>query len=316
MKKTALITGGTGFIGANLARRLLHEGHEVHLLARKDHASWRIEEIKRDVHIDEADLQDEKTLLQTIGKIKPDWVFHLAVYGAYHWQTDVLKMIQTNITGTVNLLHACLKAGFESFINTGTSSEYGYKDHAPGETDFLEPNSHYAVTKASSTLFCRHTAMSNKKHIPTLRLYSVYGPYEEPRRLMPTLILKGLEGKLPPMVNPEVARDYIYIDDVCNAYLFAAKKTGGELGAIYNVGTGVQTKIKDVVKLAKQKMEIRDEPIWGSMPGRVWDTDVWIADNAKIRSQLGWRPKFKFEKGFQHIVEWFKEHPELACGGH
>jgi len=103
-------------------------------------------------------------------------------------QVDVQRMLQTNIFGTANLVQACLKTGFDTFVNTGSSSEYGFKDHAPSENELPEPNSHYAVAKVSATMFCQFTARNQKVHIPTLRLYSVYGPFEEPTRLLPRVI--------------------------------------------------------------------------------------------------------------------------------
>jgi len=246
-----------------------------------------------------------------VRRIQPDWIFHLAAYGAYSSQTDLHKMVQTNVVGTVNLFEACLKVGFEAFINTGSSSEYGFKDHAPSEKEWLEPNSHYAVTKASATLFCRYTAQFKNVHLVTLRLYSVYGPYEEPMRLIPTLILHGLRGELPPLVNPNVVHDFIYIDDVIEAYVLAASVSGQEPGAIYNVGTGVQTAMGEVVKTARQVLEIDVEPNWGSMPNRHWDTHVWLADNKKIREELGWYPKYNFEQGFRLMLNWFHSNPKM-----
>jgi nucleoside-diphosphate-sugar epimerase len=126
------------------------------------------------------DFADAEGLMRLVGTIRPEWIFHLAAHGAYATQTNLSQMVQTNIVGTINLVEACLRSGFEAFVNTGSSSEYGFKDDAPTETTWLEPNSHYAVTKAAATLFCRYTAQSHDVHLPTLRLYSVYGPYEEP----------------------------------------------------------------------------------------------------------------------------------------
>jgi nucleoside-diphosphate-sugar epimerase len=309
--KRVLISGATGFVGANLARRLVGDGHEVHLLVRHGYSPWRIEAIRDYVHLHETNLGDEGALTKVVANIRPDWVFHLAAYGAYSYQTDLRLMVQTNITGTMNLVSACLETGFEAFVNTGSSSEYGFKDHAPSETECLEPNSYYAVTKASATLFCRYTAASRGVHLPTLRLYSVYGPYEEPTRLMPTLIAKGLNGELPPLVNRDIARDYVYVDDVIEAYLLAATRHVQEPGAVYNVGTGVQTTQGDVVKVARWVLEIGVEPQWGSMPNRLWDTNVWISDNRKIRARLGWRPKHSFEQGFRLMVDWLRDNPAL-----
>jgi UDP-glucose 4-epimerase len=309
--KRIILTGASGFVGANLARRLLRDGHELHLLLRREHHHWRIEAIQNDAQLHVTNLSDEESLVRIVGSIRPEWIFHLAAYGAYSTQTDLRRMVETNILGTMNLVEACLKTGFEAFINTGSSSEYGYKDHAPTEDEPLEPNSHYAVTKASATLFCRHTARSRQVQLPTLRLYSVYGPYEEPSRLMPTLVVRGLSGKLPPLVNPETARDFVYVDDVVEAYLLAAMRPGDEDGAIYNVGNGVQTTLGEVVEVARRVMNIKIEPEWDSMPARQWDTDVWVADNSKIRNKLGWQPRFTLEQGLRAIVNWFGENPAL-----
>lgn len=304
--KRVILTGATGFIGSNLARRLLRDGHELHLLVRPSYKSCRIEEIRDDMRLHEVDLGNEKVLTDVVGKIQADWVFHLSAHGAYSTQKNLRKIVQTNIVGTLNLVEACLKTGFEAFINTGSSSEYGFKDHAPSETEWLEPNSHYAITKAFTTLFCRHTAQSRKVHLTTLRLYSVYGPYEETSRLIPTLIRLGLQNKLPLLVNPNIGRDFVYIDDVIEAYLLAAAQPDQEPGPIYNVGTGTQTSIREVVAVAKKVLGITDEPEWGSMPDRQWDTNTWIADNRKIKNKLGWQPHSIFEQGFRLMVKWFR----------
>ena len=309
--KRAIITGATGFVGANLARRLLQDGHQVHLLVRPGYTRWRIQAMRNDVCLHEADLRDEEAIANVVGNIRPNWVFHLAAYGAYSWQTDLRRMVQTNIIGTINLVEACLKTGFEAFVNTGSSLEYGFKDHAPSESEWLEPNSHYAVTKASATLFCRYTAQSQGVHLPTLRLYSVYGPYEEPTRLIPTLILRGLNGELPPLVNPDITRDFVYVDDVSESYLLTATRPNQEPGAVYNVGTGVQSSLREVVDVARRVMGITVEPEWGSMPDRQWDTNVWVSDNRKIQGELGWRPRYTFEQGFRTMVNWFRDNPAL-----
>jgi nucleoside-diphosphate-sugar epimerase len=307
--KRVLITGATGFVGAHLARRLLREGHEVHALVRPGYTGWRIESIRADVRLHELDMDDDEALNARVAQIRPEWVFHLAVHGAYSSQTSLKQMVQTNIISTFNLVEACLKTGFEAFINTGSSSEYGFKDHAPDETEWVDPNSYYAVTKVSATQFCRHVAIQHDAHIVTLRLYSVYGPYEEPARLMPTLIRHGFKGELPPLVNPDIARDYVYTDDVDDAYLLAAS-TQVPRGAVYNVGTGVQTTLREVVDVARRTLNIPAEPQWGTMPDRKWDTSVWVSNPARIGRELGWQPRVSFADGFKRMADWLREHRE------
>jgi nucleoside-diphosphate-sugar epimerase len=314
--KRVILTGGTGFVGANLARRLLRDGHELHLLVRPNYQPWRIADICSDLRLHELHLHDAEAVARVVSQIRPDWVFHLAVHGAYSWQTEWEQMVRTNIQGTMSLVSACLETGFEALVNTGSSSEYGFKDHAPAESEPLEPNSCYAVTKAAATLFCRHTAQSRQVRLPTLRLYSVFGPYEEPGRLLPTLIMHGLKGGLPPLVDPTVARDFVYVDDVVEACLLAATVPRPEWGPIYNVGTGVQTTLCDVVAVARQVMQTAAEPVWNAMPNRTWDANVWVSDNRKIRAQLNWQPRSTFAEGFRLMLDWFRQGPLPCYAGH
>jgi nucleoside-diphosphate-sugar epimerase len=310
--KRVVITGATGFVGANLAERLVHDGHSVYLLLREGSQSWRIEHLLPHLRPVVVNLLDRQGLKEALKPIRPDWIFHLAAYGAYAWQEDLDTALQTNFLGTINLVEACREIEFEAFINTGSSSEYGLKGYAPSEDDFLNPNSYYAVTKASATLFCGYIAQSFNLPIYTLRLYSVYGPYEDPRRLIPTLILKGLERSLPPLVHPEVARDFIFTEDVNNACMLVASRASMlPFGSIYNVGTGRQTTLRDIVELTRKIFDISSEPQWSTMEGRSWDTDIWVANNSKLRA-TGWKQEYEFEDGYSQTIAWFRNNPRLV----
>lgn len=305
MTKRVLVSGGSGFIGANLVRRLLADGHDVHLLLRPGQDLWRLEEVVGDLRVHDGDLVDAASVGHVLEATRPAWIFHLAAHGAYPTQTEMLPIVQTNLVGTANLLEAAAAVGFEAFVNSGTSSEYGYKDHAPAEDEWLEPNSSYAVAKAAATTYCRQRARRSGLPVTTLRLYSVYGPFEEPSRLLPRLIAEGLQGRLPPLVNPSVARDYVHVDDICEAYLRAAAART-EPGAVYNVGTGVQTTLAEIVDLARRLLAIRAEPAWGTMPDRSWDTGVWVANPTRIRAELGWSPKLDLEQGMAKTIAWYR----------
>ena len=222
--KRVLLTGATGFVGANLAWKLLEAGHEVHILVRGSQNIWRIETILGRLNVHIVDLSDKDSVALEVRNIQPNWIFHLATYGAYAWQDDLMQAIRTNYVGTVNLLEACLECGFEVFVNTGTCSEYGAKDFAVTEGERLEPDSYYAVTKAATTLYCRYAAQRAKFPIFTLRLYSVYGAFEDPKRLMPQIIVNGINGRLPMLGNPNITKDFIHIDNVSAAYLSIAEK--------------------------------------------------------------------------------------------
>lgn len=263
------------------------------------------------VTLHEMHLDDAEAVGSLVRRVSPKWVFHLAVYGAYPSQTDWRRMVQTNVISTATLAEACLTVGVEAFVNTGSSSEYGFKSFAPTERESLEPSSYYGVTKASATLCCRYLARQHGARMPTLRLYSVFGPYEEPGRFIPALIVRGLQGELPPLAAPDTARDFVYIDDVVEAYLLAAANAAQEPGAIYNVGTGIQTKLRDAVETARHEFNIVAPATWGSMPSRAWDTSVWVADASRIKADLGWEPKYTFEQGLRATVAWLRSHSEL-----
>ncbi len=309
MRRRVLVTGGTGFVGANLVRRLLADGHAVHCLVRPEHAGWRLADVRGDVELHRASLDDRRAVERAVRRAKPEWIFHLAAHGAYSWETDVDRIVATNVLGTVNLVRAALASGFEAFVNAGSSSEYGFKKTAPRERDWVEPNSHYAVAKVAATHFCRLTAQRENVKIATLRLYSVYGPWEDPGRLMPTMVAQGLAGRLPPLVDPRVARDYVYVDDVSEAFVRAAAKPHPEPGVVFNVGSGRQTTIREVVKIARRVLAIGEKPRWGTMPNRRWDTNVWVSDSRAIRRALGWKPRYTVDRGFRQLVAWMKEDP-------
>ena len=305
--KRCIITGATGFIGANLLRTLLQKGHEVHVLLRPGYNPQRLQDVRDQAQLHIIDLLDAEDTGQVLQAIKADWIFHLAAHGAYSWQTDAQQMIQTNLTSTINLIESCAKVGFEAFVNTGSSSEYGFKNHPPLEDEIVKPNSMYAITKVAATQYCQYVADQQELPIATLRLYSAYGPYEDERRFIATLVRRGLQGELPPLVNPDTARDYVYVEDVCDAYLLAASKISLELGAIYNIGSGVQTTIRQAVEMARKLMHIDVVPDWNSMPNRSWDTSVWVANNDKAIKELGWRPQHDFQSGLERTIEWMKK---------
>ena len=304
--KRVLITGASGFVGANLARELVRQGHTVELLLREGYQDWRVRDIAADVKATIVSLSDLAAIRQVMQRAKADWIFHLAVYGAYPAQNDWKQMVETNIVGTYNLLDAARECGFEAFINTGSSSEYGYKTSAPSEDDLVEPNSDYAVSKVAATLKCALVGRSEKLPVCTLRLYSVFGPFEEPTRLLPALAMNGLKGTLPPLVDPSVARDFVYVDDVVDAYIAAARNASLFPGHVFNVGSGIQTTLLEAVAAARSEFRISEVPKWGSMPARSWDTTVWVSDNRKIMRDLAWQPKTSFAQGLAKFGRWLK----------
>ncbi|EKE14754.1 MAG: NAD-dependent epimerase/dehydratase [uncultured bacterium] len=311
MKKRYLLTGSSGFIGSVLLRKLLKNNkNDVYLILRKKSNTWRINDLLDKTTIFYSDLSDKLELTKIVKKIKPNIIFHLATNGAYSYQKNADQIIHTNILGTWNLLQACNSVNYELFVNTGSSSEYGFKKFAMRETDILEPASYYAVTKCAQTLLCSHIARQEKKTIVTIRPFAVYGPYEESKRFVPTLMNALFSNKKMNLVSPTTARDFIYIDDVADAYL-KINELKNNPGEYFNIGTGIQSTIKNFVDISIKITGKNIKLVWGSLENRNWDTDNWVADISKAKRLLNWVPKTNLEQGIKLTWSWFQKNQQF-----
>jgi nucleoside-diphosphate-sugar epimerase len=299
------LTGATGFVGSCLARRLAELGCAVHVLARPGAQRWRLEGIEGKLHFHSGDLTNEERLREIVRSVQPSIIYHLAVHGAYPYETDADRIIVTDVVGTWNLLKASAEVDYKLLINMGSSSEYGVKPYAMRETDALEPRSYYAVAKCAQTLVCGHRAAAEHRPVNTLRLFSVYGPYEEPSRFVPTVIQRCLESQELDIVQPDTARDFVYIDDVVDACL-KIDELRLQYGEVFNIGSGVQSTVADVVREAMDLTGSKTKVNWGRMPRRDWDTNTWLADCSKARRLLKWTATTSLASGIEKTIQWFR----------
>jgi len=308
IKTPILITGSTGFIGANLTHYLVSAGYEVHLIIKNQSNTWRLNSIINNINFYNADLIEFDKIELIINKIKPKTIFHLATYGAYPYQNEMDKIKFVNLDCTINLLRICEKHNFDIFINTGSNSEYGFKEDLMKESDILEPNSYYSVFKSASTLFCQYESIHKELPIVTLRPFHVYGPYEEPTRFMPVLINNLLNNNCPPLVSPHIKRDMIYIQDLIDFYIMVSTKLIG-LGKIFNIGSGVQYSIEEIVKVAIDITNSTVRPEWNTMSSRVWDSEKWGADMSLVQDTYNWEPNYNLYDGMKKTIQWYKNKP-------
>ncbi len=306
----AIVTGAGGFIGANLVRCLLAAGHEPVAVLRPGGNTWRLGEISSHASQVSVDLRDPPAVKRVVRDLQPDVIFHLAAHGAYSWQKDFDTMLSVNVRATEALLVAAREVG-ASLVLAGSSSEYGYQGHAPNETERVDPNSHYAVTKVAATHLCRLAAATGGPQAVTLRLYSIYGPWEEPGRLMPTLVQRAAAGGWPPLVGPEIGRDFVWVEDACDAFIRSATTVLPDSGAVLNVASGTQTTLEALVATARRVLHVQAEPVWGSMPARSWDTSIWVGDPGLAEQLLGWKVSTSLADGLKRMASWFENHPEV-----
>jgi nucleoside-diphosphate-sugar epimerase len=305
----ALVTGATGFVGSCLTRRLLADGHEVHVLTRETSSLWRLADLAGGYANHLVDLRDTAELQGVVARIAPEWVFHLATYGGLSFQKESDEIVNSNFIGTVNLLHACARAGFSCFVNTGSSSEYGLKTEAMKETDLLEPIGNYGVSKAAATLYCRSFAIERDLPVTTLRLFSPYGPWDSPSRFIPYLIASLLCGRRAQVSDPASVRDFIFVDDVISVYLkVAARPLKGE---IVNVGSGLQCSIGRVAGMVEEILGVHDGICWGAIGSKQPEPALWVADIEKAKRIFDWSPQVDLREGLTRTISWLRSHPDL-----
>lgn len=309
--KKIVITGGGGFIGANLIRKLLKLDYQVYVIWKKSSNSSRLFDVKDKISLNEVDIFDKKKLTNFIKKIRPFAIIHLATHTSYRNQQDLEQIYKTALTGTLNLLLASKDVDYKIFINTGSSSEYGFKNKPMKETDFLEPVSFYAASKAGQSLLCQTFSYHFKKPIITIRPFSVYGPFEQKDRFIPTIVRSVINKKTIKLTPGKQRRDFIFIDDLVDTYIKAIKKADKLSGKILNVGTGIEYTNDEIVnllfKVTKQKVKLDK----GAYPTRIWDNPHWVADIKNTRKLLNWKPKYTLEKGLKTTYDWFLKNNSL-----
>ena len=304
LKGPVFIIGASGFIGANLFHCLNTFRDDVFACSRDIQKSWRLKGSDASKLIN-VDITDFEKLKDIINKYSPATIYNLAAYGAYSKQQEYKKIYDINITANISVLEILKNKGFDAYIHAGSSSEYGLNSNAPKEDDELIPNSHYAISKASFYHVLKYYGVMEKLPVMNLRLYSVYGPWEEPDRLIPVLIYNARHKTLPPFVHPEISRDFIYISDVITAFIYAAISIKPELyGRAYNIGTGVKTTIKELAEKTINVFNLDVKPVFGSMEDRKWDLPDWYANINNAVKDFNWKPSVKLEQGLLKTSDW------------
>jgi nucleoside-diphosphate-sugar epimerase/glycosyltransferase involved in cell wall biosynthesis len=299
-----LVLGASGFVGANLLRSLLAVRSDVFGTASRDPA-WRLADCGED-HVITVDLLARGNVTALLDRVQPATVFDCVAYGAYSFEQDVERMFHTNVVLKQELVEQLVKRGTHCYIHAGSSSEYGARSAAPDEDVALTPNSHYAVTKSAAANLLYFCGQHRGLRCANLRLYSVYGPLEDRSRLMPTLVASVAEGKLPPFVDPDTSRDFVYVDDVTRAFLCAAVELRpDQYGRSFNIGSGHKTTIRDLAYLAKSQFRIEAEPQFSTMANRAWDVNDWYANPARAGAVLNWRPSVALEEGLALTARWY-----------
>lgn len=303
LKGPILVTGASGFIGANLFKCLLLFRKDVYAVIQLE-KNWRLAEVNDEfiIKVDFNDFVATKNLVQSVA---PKTVFDCAAYGSYSFEKDKYLIYKTNFQSKVNFVELLAEQSISAYVYAGSSSEYGTNCSGPSENSVCEPNSPYAVAKAAFAGYLHF--MGKHRDLPciNLRLYSVYGPLEDTSRLFPNLLRKALLGQLPPLVSPTTSRDFVHVDDVIAAFVLASSKMHpGLYGEAFNIGTGTKTTIAELADIVKRIYGVTEAPKFDTFDAREWDLADWYANPRKALDCLGWQAEINLEKGLRSVGDW------------
>jgi dolichol-phosphate mannosyltransferase len=306
-----LVLGGSGFVGANLVRAVARvRGDVVGTTTRLP--AWRLEGLPAE-QVRVTDLLVNSNLDALLDSVKPRTIFDCIAYGAYSFETDGELIYQTNFNFVARLLVRLERRSVACYVHAGSSSEYGDNASGPREADPAAPNSEYAVSKVAAANLLYFWGKKKKFPCCNLRLYSVFGPMEDSSRLVPVLVRKGIEGQYPEFVTPAISRDFVYSDDVNEAFVDAALNlVEQDYGESFNIGSGTKTTIGQVAGLAHEIFGIRAEPSF-TMPDRRWDVPDWFANPEKARQRLGWSARTSFREGLSRTIDWYRAIPDKVA---
>ncbi|ROL80508.1 epimerase [Pseudomonas protegens] len=302
-----LVLGASGFIGANLLRRILAVRSDVTgTIFSGD--TWRLNGISS-ANIAFLNLQDPGSVRSVLHRVEPQTIFDCSSFGAYSFEQHYERVHATNYLSFIRFMEEIAEMNLAAFVHAGSSSEYGLNSAAPAENASLVPNSHYAVSKVAASAAIAYFGKVRGVPVTNLRLYAVYGPFEDSSRLIPTLCEASLRKELPVLARAEVSRDFVHVDDVIEAFVDTAQLMGPALiGESINIGSGLSTTLATLANLAITSFGLTVEPRFNPAAGRTWDTDNWYADTTKAKNLLSWSAKISLADGLKQTRDWWQAH--------
>jgi nucleoside-diphosphate-sugar epimerase len=299
-KKKILIVGGTGFIGFHLAKKSLKKGWQVTSISSRHPKKIRF--LKKVKYI-RSDITNKK-LLKKSTKDTYDYVVNL---GGYVDHSNKKKTFKSHYEGCQNLAQIFLKKKISSFIQIGSSLEYGASKSPQKENvkcNLKSVRSVYGKAKLLSSKYVINLFKKKKFPSTVIRFYLVYGPKQNINRFIPTIINGCLKNKKFPTSDGSQLRDFLYIDDAIRAIIMCLENKKSR-GQILNIGTGKPKLIKKVIQMVK-KVSKGGKPQYGMFKLRKFDIPKLYPNINKVKNKIKWSPKVSFEKGIKITVRDFK----------
>lgn len=307
----SLVTGGAGFIGSHVVRRLLKMGKKVRVLDNFSTGHLRnIEEVLAAIELVKGDLRNlDDCKKATAGA---EVVYHLGAQGSVPRSIDnPILSNECNVTGTANILVAARDAGIKRFVYSASSSAYGASLELPKrETQLPQPISPYAVSKLAGEHYCLAFAHCYAMETVSLRYFNVYGPRQDPKSqyaaAIPAFVTALLAGT-PPTVygDGETSRDFCFVDNVVDANILGGTTTKPLKGESVNIACGERTSLNQVIQIVNDFLGTKIKPNYA--PPRAGDPRHTQADLSEAKRVIGYEPKVLFAEGLRRTIPWYQE---------
>lgn len=310
MSKHYLVTGGAGFIGSHIVRRLVSDGQHVRVVDNlSTSTNSRLDDVRQSIDFLQGDLADEEVSKAAVRGI--DCVLHQAAIPSV--QRSINNPIGTNkanVTATLNLLESCRKANVRRFVYAASSSAYGDVEVLPKvESMPVNPLSPYALQKWVGEYYCKLYYKLYRLETISLRYFNVFGPAQDPHSEYSAVIPKFITAvlaKKPITVygDGEQSRDFTYVENIVEANLLAAEASSAAAGNVYNVGCGARVSLNTLISLLEEIIGVKAEVAYAKP--KAGDVRHSLADIAQARHVLGYEPKVMLNEGLRLTIEAFR----------
>ena len=295
-----LVTGGAGFVGASVVRKLIDEGSEVALLMRKSSNSRRISDLLDKCTVIHCDLAQIESVQDSLKDFSPDGVVHLAWEGVKGVDRNSADQMN-NVVASINLFRMSEKIGCDRFVGLGSQAEYGPVSGRICETVSTHPTTVYGAAKLSTGLILERVAAASGRSFAWLRLFSSYGPDDDPSWLISYLIRSLLAGEEPSLTKAEQVWDYIHVNDVAAA-IVAALDTG--VSGFFNLGSGQDRPLREIILMIRDMIDPKLPLGFGKVPYRPDQVMHLAADITALSLASGWTPSISLESGIAETIAW------------
>jgi nucleoside-diphosphate-sugar epimerase len=298
------LTGATGFIGSHIARVLLNEGCEVFALVRESSPLWRISDIASEMQLVRGSLSEFEQLNAHLKSIQPEVCIHSA------WSTTPGEYLTspTNLCllkASLQLASRLAAVGCRRFVGIGSCFEYDTSRGYLSEDSPTKPASLYAASKLALGIVLEQLANTTGMEVAWPRLFYLYGPMEDKRRVVPSVICSLLDNQSAKVTTGEQIRDYLHVADVATA-IWAV--TQSNLSGPVNIGSGRPIALRDIFTRIAAMLNRPELIALGALPQNISDPSFICANNRRLRENTNWVPQYDLEQGLHNTIEWWQQH--------